>query len=882
MPFRTSHHRLIFVPLFLFAAFLSLFFVTEPRRALFHDSIRKIVNTPISEQIVKLQEELFEMAGATDAYYFSGKTRAQARAEIFRSFEGALREEAALSGSLYKTALDAKEDLHQADLFASMREQMEKVKAILSKAEKGLSDEEWRGLKGDIEKLLHKAQNLRSYVEATHREAANHLLVEMSDYEEQRILFVNFLLLSGLLLVLSLLYNMCRYKGNAKRAEAAEQYNAIFAAALQSTRVGVLIRDMRKDGAPIIFVNAAFTRMTGYALDDVKNEPAEFLFGWKTDPGTMTAFRRALSLQETAVFDFLIYRKDGSPFWSEWHLNPLVDEKGALTHFVSLFTDTTAIRETQEDLIQAKKLAQHASAVKTNFLAMMSHEVRTPINGILGVLRLVEETALDNEQKHLIGIAKTSSRALHGIINDILDYAKMEAGKIELFNEVFSLPELLDNIVGLFQTVAEEKGVELSLELSPDLPELFLSDPGRMRQIVLNLVSNAIKFTDKGFVRLRVFSLMEQDVEGRPGFLLRFEVQDTGIGISPADQEKLFKEFSQIERSFTRRFGGTGLGLAISRRLVGLFGGEIGVESQPGKGSRFWFMIPIGIAEKGIVLEEDANLDSSASNDPTRVYHILLVEDNETNRLVARRYLEKAGFLVEEAINGLEAIEKAKAADFDLILMDVSMPEMDGMLATCHIRALGGHNAQVPVIALTAHVMAGDRELCLAAGMNDYLNKPLEYDLLLKALARWLRFNGGERREGGGPEKSAPVATISQIAAWNDHEALDFDSSVLQRMKDDLGKESVAQVTDVFLRDSAERIKAFEATDIETIQNAAHTLKSCSANCGLMRFSKLMAALELASGRGDKGQMAALLPLALGLYEEARAKLVAEREKYTT
>ncbi len=855
-------------------ALLGLFLATEYRKFSMEDSFRAFINAAAPIRVSELEESLESLEKAIDLHAFSESKRTE-MADLFTKTR---QKESLLTALFFKDALEAKESLSENDRLAAIREHLDKIGDLIPREGASFGEEEKATLRKKVGSLARDAHALGVAMEKTRRRDANALLENVRDFEEQRTLLLALSLFAGFALFFFFIGGIFHYCRRAERSGAAERYNALFLAALQSTRVGVLIRDMQRKDKPVAFINEAFTRMTGYKMEDIASGSSEFLFGWNTDPAAIVAFRRALSLQETATFDLLIYRKDGSPFWSEWHLSPVLNAQGKLTHFVSLFTDTSALRQAQEDLIQAKQMAQHASAIKTTFLAMMSHEIRTPINGILGVLKLVEETPLDAEQRHLIGIAKTSSHALHGIINDILDYAKMEAGKVEIVEEPFSLGELLANIEGLFQTIVAEKGISLQIDVDQSLPADFISDPGRIRQILLNLLSNAIKFTDQGFVRLTVLSLMSEEVCGEPALLLRFEVQDTGIGISPADQEKLFKEFSQVERSFTRRFGGTGLGLAISRRLVEMLRGEIGVESQPGKGSRFWFIVPLRIAPALTSEKKDRSETALIPQaDPKRLYHILLVEDNDTNRLVAKRYLEKAGFLVEEAINGLEAVEKAKIAEFDLILMDVSMPEMDGTLATCHIRNLGGRNAQVPIIALTAHVMAGDRELCLASGMNDYLNKPIEYEDLLRKLELWLHVRL--------TSKPSPAASFqgessrTQPAPYDDP---DFDPKILKRMKEDLGDAAVAQITGVFLGDSANRMKAFEQTDLQTILDAAHTLKSCSANCGLLRLSRLMETLEKAATQGDKERVATLLPLVSDVYAAARTHLEAEREKYTT
>lgn len=878
-----SSKLLIIVPTLFLTAFLGLFVATEYRRLLTDKEIRTILAAPLSDQMERVQKTMKDFQGIVFLRLSPDQDREVLTTALWNTYEALEKEAAVLAGLFLNQALEATENLVGSDILTSLKINLQKVGQILPQKGAAYNEEHLYELREITNQLTHDVHELSLSIDKAHKKEIGHILNHIFSFDKQRSIISVLVLLSGIALVIVLLRNVSRSQSIAQRALAAERYNALFAAALQSTRVGVLIRDMKAQGTPVVFINDSFARMTGYALAEIQAGSSDFLFGWNTDQAAITAFRRAVSLRETATFEVLIYRKDGSPFWSEWHLSPVIDGNGNLTHFVSLFTDVSTFRQTQEDLIQAKTLAQNASAVKTNFLAMMSHEIRTPINGIMGVLKLVEETPLDSEQKHLVNIAKTSSKALHTIINDILDYAKMEAGKIEIYEEAFSLTEVLDGILGLFQEQVREKGVELLVERSPEIPDQLIGDIGRIRQIILNLVSNAIKFTDKGFVRLRILSLMSQDVEGKPGLLVRFEVQDSGIGISPADQEKLFKEFSQIERSFTRRFGGTGLGLAISRRLVELLHGEIGVESQPGKGSKFWFMIPILVGEQVGSATLEKGSAARGEIDEKRLYHILLVEDNDTNRLVARRYLEKGGFLVEEAVNGLVAIEKAKAAEFDLILMDVSMPEMDGMLATCHIRAQGGKNASVPVIALTAHVMAGDRELCLAAGMNDYLHKPLDYDLLIKSVSRWLNMKGAEPVSY---EDDSPILSFQggqQKGEASDYSAVpDFEPKILERMQKDLGGSVVRQVTQTYLDDSARRVLLFSAANRETIMETAHTLKSCSANCGMIRFSRLMSDLEQAANQNDNQRLEALMPLISEFYTVGRACLEEEKGKYSS
>lgn len=867
------------IPLLILFGLIALFGVVELRKMSNEETIRRVFSDPIPSMAhdiyfaaVNVQTALaqFHLSGGKEDGYLQGADEALRRL---------LAKSAELRRFLETHGYEAEEHADVHDIIIRIESSASEInideERVSHQVADVLPDHQKR-----IETLLNSSENLFRATEITHKEIAERFFKQIEKGEKDRAVVAIFVLIGCFIVMLSLFDLVYHYKRHAERATAAEKYNALFAHALQNTRVGVLIRDMRPAGKPVVFVNKAFTRLTGYEFADLTGESSDFLFGWNTDQAAINAFNRAVHLHETTSIDALLYRKDGSPFWSEWHLTPIMGEDNKVAHFVSIFNDVTAVKQTQEDLMQAKLMAEHASAVKTTFLAMMSHEIRTPINGILGVLKLLGDTPLDSEQRHLLGIAATSSRALHGIINDILDYAKMEAGKVEIFAEPFDLRMLVDDVAGLGRTLVGDKKVDFVVDIEPSVPGRLVGDIGRIRQILLNLVSNASKFTDTGSIRIRVYPLMQQEIEGRPGFLMRFEVQDTGMGIGADDQAKLFQEFSQIERSFTRRFGGTGLGLAICRRLVTLMKGEIDVESMPGKGSKFWFMIPIqevSATEIEEVCNQQADGAGISQEDRSKI-KVLLVEDNETNRLVACKYISKIGFSVDEAVNGIEAIQKAKQTRYDIILMDISMPEMDGMMATCQIRALGDHNATVPVVALTAHAMQGDRQLCLAAGMNDYLNKPLEYLGLVQIFERWLRLKIETNIQ---LERSAQQTTDRQAEEAKTNAVLLFDDKVLEVMQHDLGSAAVAEVTRVFLEDSQRRMSELSISSrTQHIQDTAHILKSCSANCGLIQFSRLMADIERAATNNDRVTVDGLLQHAFDIYKASKDALQTEREKF--
>ena len=504
-------------------------------------------------------------------------------------------------------------------------------------------------------------------------------------------------------------------------------------------------------------------------------------------------------------------------------VNRIVITSGGESYLLGFSIDVSEQRAARDAMQRAVESAQAASRAKSEFLANMSHEIRTPMNGILGMTELVLESNLEPDQRDDIALVKASADALLTIVNDILDFSKIEAGKLDLEEVPFDLRQLVRETARSMQLRAQQQGLALHVEVPPEIPRSMKGDPGRLRQVLINLLGNAIKFTQEGSVTLAL--ALQPDCETEDHCAIEFSVRDTGIGIPLEKQKLIFEAFSQVDGSTTRQFGGTGLGLTICRRLVILMQGDIAVQSEPGRGSTFRFTVPL--QHCALPLAADETVCELAPPAPGSAVvllapaapqegggnglRILLAEDNPVNQRLALRLLEKMGHRITLVDNGVDALDRTTAGGYDLVLMDVQMPELDGLTATRRIRqweaANGGH---VPIIAMTARAMQGDRERCLEAGMDNYLSKPIDSERLRQLVSTY-------HVEQAGP-----------VLAWRSALLrLDGDSALLLELAQLFVDDGPALMDTLYA--------ALDADDLSGSQRAVHSLQGVLVNFGAQR-----------------------------------------------
>ncbi|MCF8256473.1 MAG: response regulator [Flavobacteriales bacterium] len=486
-----------------------------------------------------------------------------------------------------------------------------------------------------------------------------------------------------------------------------------------------------RDGR-VEWVNEGFERLSGWQADDVIGTFGDMLLDDSISGLNPESehYRNVMKSKGSVQYESLNFHKDGNGYWVLTTLTPIFGHDGEVEHIIAIDSNITDRKKAEDELLKAKLHAETLTRTKQEFLANLSHEIRTPMNAIVGIVQLLTDSELNSEQREYLRSIEFASDNLLNIINDVLDLSKLEAGQVVYESIPFNVKEVVTRTADIFRLKAKEKGLLLETSHGPEVPATVTGDPTRLNQILANLISNALKFTENGTVKVNTRLMKDTG----SGVVLEFAVSDSGIGIAPENQKKIFESFGQADSDTTRKFGGTGLGLTIIKRLAEDMDGSVGLKSALGQGSVFTVTLPFTL-EEAPTDGKDGQEQPTADLDRLNGAHGLIAEDNELNRMVATRFLEAVGIVVACAVNGLEAVQMAADKDYDFILMDIQMPEIDGYEAARRIRSSG---SRVPIIAMTAHAFSGEREKCIAAGMDSYLTKPVRRELLHSRIAEFI------------------------------------------------------------------------------------------------------------------------------------------------